>query len=36
MKVFFWNLLCIEHEKLKYVLLENKAFKLDIYFLEAT
>ena len=35
-KFFSWNLLYIVHRCLKYVLLENKAFQLGIYFLEAT
>ena len=36
MTFFSWNLLYIGHRSLTYVLLANKAFKLDIYFLEAT
>ena len=35
-EVFLLNLLYIVHRWLKYVLLENEAFQLDIYFLEAT
>ena len=36
MKFFSLKLLHIVHRLLKYVLLENKAFQFDIYFLEET
>ena len=36
MKFFCWSLLWTVYQKLKYVLLENKAFQSDSYFLEAT